>query len=158
MGLKIVVVSDTHGNTDLLNKVIRDSSPFDIIVHCGDGLKDIHTAEIPEDSSVLKVHGNTDMFFCPDTDDILTEEILEKKVMITHGHRFNVKTGLTQLLLHAEKCRVGIVIFGHTHEQFLLEGNPILFNPGNLSGGNYGIIYALKDKEWIFEHRKIKRG
>lgn len=151
------MVSDTHGNTDLLNRVISECSPFDIIVHCGDGIKDIFRAAIPEDRIVLKVQGNTDSSFCYD-DEILIEEILETTVMITHGHRFNVKTGLDSLTLHAKNIKAGVVIFGHTHEQFLDKGLPLLFNPGDLSGGNYGLIHASKYKEWIFEHRKIKRG
>lgn len=158
MCLKIIVVSDTHGNTDLLGRVIGASSPFDIIVHCGDGLKDIHRADVPENSVVLKVHGNTDSSFGFDADEILIEDILETTVMITHGHRFDVKTGLNGLLLQAKNLNAGVVIFGHTHKQFFHKGPPLLFNPGDLSGGNYGIIHASKDKEWIFEHRKIKRS
>jgi putative phosphoesterase len=158
MSLKIVVVSDTHGNTDLLGKVINDCSPFDIIVHCGDGVRDICTADIPEKSVVLKVLGNTDIYSGCDADDVLTEEISSRTVMVTHGHQYNVKSGFKQLVHEAEHFKAGVVIFGHTHEQYLREGVPLLFNPGSLSGGSYGIIHASDDTEWRFEHRKIKRG
>jgi len=158
MGLKIVVVSDTHGNTDLLEKVIDDCSPFDIIVHCGDGVRDICRVDIPENSTVLKVLGNTDIYSGCEADDILTEKILNKTVMVIHGHQFNVKTGFKHLLHEAEYFKAGIVLFGHTHEQYLRKGVPLLFNPGNLSGGSYGIIHASDDREWQFEHRKVKRG
>lgn len=158
MCLKIVVVSDTHGNTDLLDKVINDCSPFDIIVHCGDGVRDICTADIPENSAVLKVMGNTDIYSGCEADDVLTEEIFNKTVMVTHGHQYNVKAGFKQLVHEAEHFKAGVVLFGHTHEQYLREGVPLLFNPGSLSGGSYGIIHASDDTEWRFEHRKIKRG
>jgi len=158
MSLKIVTVSDSHGNTDLLRRVINDCSPFDLIIHCGDGLRDISGADIPGCSSVMKVAGNTDLHFCCDADEILTEEILEKKVMITHGHQFNVKTGLKDLLLYAERIDADVVIFGHTHSQFIQKGVPLLFNPGDLSAGCYGIIHASKNEDWRFEHKKIKRG
>ena len=158
MSLKIVVVSDTHGNTDLLGKVINDCSPFDIIVHCGDGVRDICTADIPENSAVLKVLGNTDIYSGCDADDVLTEEISSRTVMVTHGHQYNVKSGFKQLVHEAEHFKAGVVIFGHTHEQYLREGVPLLFNPGSLSGGSYGIIHASDNTEWRFEHRKIKRG
>jgi hypothetical protein len=155
--LKIVVVSDTHGNIDMLDKVIYDCSPFDIIVHCGDGVRDICAADIPGNSAVLKVLGNTDLYSGCDADDILTEQILDRTIMVTHGHQFNVKTGFKQLEHEAENFKAGIVLFGHTHEQFIRKGKPLLFNPGNLSGGNYGIIHASRDDEWMFEHRKIKK-
>ena len=158
MGFRIVVVSDTHGNRDLLDKVIDECSPFDIIVHCGDGVRDICSADIPENCAVLKVMGNTDVNSGCYADDILNEKIFNKKVMITHGHQFGVKAGFSQLVQSAELFNAGIVLFGHTHEEYLRKGNPLLFNPGSLSGGSYGLIHASHDDEWIFEHKKIKKG
>jgi putative phosphoesterase len=158
VSLKIIVVSDTHGSTDLLDRVIEECSPFDVIVHCGDGVKDICNADVPHDTIILKVTGNTDMYSNCGAENILTEEISDRRVMITHGHQFNVKGGFSELTSIAGKFKADVVLFGHTHEQLLRHGNPLLFNPGNLSGGNYGIIHASDDKEWMFEHRKIKKG
>jgi len=157
MNLKIVVVSDTHGNANLLEKVIDDCSPFDMIIHCGDGVKDICSADIPGNSTVLKVMGNTDINSGCDADDIITEIIFDKTVMVTHGHQFEVKSGLKRLMREAINFNAYVVLFGHTHEQFFLNGVPLLFNPGNLSNGSYGIIHASKEREWTFEHKKIKK-
>jgi len=156
--LKIVVVSDTHGSTDLLDKVITECSPFDIIIHCGDGVKDICSADVPDKSIVLKVLGNTDIYSGCDADNILTEEISDRRVMVTHGHQFNVKGGFSELVRIAERFKANVVLFGHTHEQLIRKGDPLLFNPGNLSGGNYGIIHTSDDNEWLFEHRKLRKG
>ncbi len=157
MPVKILVISDTHGNTDILNRVITDSSPVDIIIHCGDGVRDIRRAAIPENCVVMEVSGNTDQSFFYDNEEILFEEILGTTVMITHGHRFNVKTGLNELALHAKKSDAAVVIFGHTHKQLLHYGSPLLFNPGNLSGGDYGLIHASEESEWIFEHKRAEK-
>lgn len=156
MSLKIVVVSDTHGSTDLLDKVIDECSPFDIIIHCGDGIKDICSADVPGESIILKVTGNTDLYSDCEAENILTEEISDRRVMITHGHQFNVKGGFSELVRIAGRFKADVVLFGHTHEQHLQYGTPLLFNPGSLSGGSYGIIDAPDDKEWIFEHKKIQ--
>ncbi len=158
MALKIVVVSDSHGSTDLLDKVIEKCSPFDLIVHCGDGVNDICRADVPHESIVLKVTGNTDIYSGCDAENILTEEISDRRVMITHGHQFNVKGGFSELVRIAGRFKADVVLFGHTHEQLLQHGDPLLFNPGNLSGGNYGVIHASVDKEWMFEHKKITKG
>jgi putative phosphoesterase len=157
MEVKIAVVSDTHGERNSLFRVIEETGPFDIIIHCGDGLRDICAADIPGNTMVLMVKGNTDTSPHCDADDILFESILQQKIMITHGHLFNVKTGYTGMLSVAKAAQAGFIIFGHTHKQFFQDGEPGLFNPGNLSGGYYGIIYANNDR-WIFEHRKIKQG
>lgn len=139
-----------------LLKVISECSPFDVIVHCGDGVKDICGAAVPAGSTVLKVMGNTDIYSGCDAENILTEDISDRRVMVTHGHQFNVKGGVSELVRAAERFKVNVVLFGHTHEQMIRRGDPLLFNPGNLSGGNYGIIQASDRNEWVFEHRKIK--
>lgn len=156
MSLKIVVVSDSHGNSNLLEKVITECSPFDIIIHCGDGIQDLRRADVPKESHVLIVSGNTDIHSGCDADSILTEDIADKRVMVTHGHQFNVKGGLSELTRVAGKFKADVVLFGHTHIQFLHQGEPLLFNPGSLSGGGYGLIYAENGRDWIFEHKKLK--
>ena len=158
MTARIVVISDSHGSTDMVDRVISECSPFDLFIHCGDGLKDISSAAIPGNSVVLKVLGNTDIYSGCDAEEILTEIIYGRTVMITHGHQFDVKSGLSRLVHEAENFEAEVILFGHTHKQFLNAGNPLLFNPGNLSKGNYGIIHASQNKEWLFEHRKIKKG
>ena len=89
----IVVVSDSHGNTDLLDRVINECSPFDMIIHCGDGLRDICSAKIPETITVLKVMGNTDIHSGCAAEDILTEIVYGRTIMVTHGHQYDVKSG-----------------------------------------------------------------
>lgn len=157
MGIKIAVVSDTHGERNLLSSVIRDTAPLDMIIHCGDGVRDILAADIPEHTIVLKVKGNTDTSPDCDADDILFEKILHRNIMIVHGHQFGVKSGLKKISDAAIKADAEIIIFGHTHEQVFKNDHPLLFNPGNLSGGKYGIIHA-SDERWVFEHKRIKKG
>lgn len=153
MKIRIAVVSDTHGEKNLLSAVIRETSPVDIIIHCGDGLRDICAVNIPHNTIVLKVKGNTDTSPGCSADEILFEKILQRNIMIVHGHQFNVKTGLKKLSEAGQSSGAGVILFGHTHEQFFQNGYPLLFNPGNLSGGKYGIIHASWEK-WIFEHKK----
>ncbi len=157
MTKRILVISDTHGGRDILQKCINISVPFDIIIHCGDGVKDIRGADIPADTEVLAVAGNTDSYSSPDEEILLMEKINSKYVMITHGHLYNVKSGLHSLSNSAAAMRADVVIFGHTHQSYLCMNNPVLFNPGDLSTGSYGIITVKGDDEWIFEQKKIKR-
>jgi len=156
MAVKIAVISDTHGERNMLAGAIRESHPVDIIIHCGDGVQDICAADIPENTVVLMVKGNTDISPHCDVDEIIFENILEQNIMITHGHQFDVKSGLKRISTVAMNAGAGLVIFGHTHKQFFKDGNPRLFNPGNLSGGNYGIIHA-SDGRWVFEHKKMMK-
>ena len=155
MNKKIIVVSDTHGRRDALQRCIDISVPFDIIIHCGDGVKDIRSAIIPDDVVVLAVAGNTDIYSSPDEERLLIENIAGKRVLITHGHSYNVKTGLQSISQSASDLKADVVLFGHTHSSYLYMNNPVLFNPGDLSTGSYGIIRIKNEDEWVFEHRNI---
>jgi uncharacterized protein len=154
MGITIAVVSDTHGDIKLLSTVIKESPPFDIIIHCGDGVKDICAADFPDNTIVLRVKGNTDLDPVCDVEDVIVEKIFDRTIMVAHGHQFKVKTGLKNLINAAVYANADVVLFGHTHEQFFYNGHPLLFNPGSLSSGNYGIIRA-SEEDWVFEHKKI---
>lgn len=151
---KILVISDTHGGRDILQKCINISAPFDIVIHCGDGVKDLRAADIPGDAVVLAVAGNTDAYSSPDEETLLVEKINSRTVMITHGHLYNVKAGLHSISQYAGEIKADVVLFGHTHQSFLCMNNPVLFNPGDLSTGSYGII-TIRNDEWIFEQKSI---
>lgn len=154
---KILVISDTHGGRDLLQKCIDISAPFDMIIHCGDGVKDIRGADIPANAVVLAVAGNTDSYSSVEEETLLVETINGRTVMITHGHLYNVKSGLNVLSKFADEIKADVVLFGHTHRSFLCMNNPVLFNPGDLSTGSYGIITIGINNEWFFEQRTISR-
>ena len=34
--MKILVISDTHGNIDRLNSILKKTGPYDALFHCGD--------------------------------------------------------------------------------------------------------------------------
>ena len=98
------------------------------------------------------VKGNTD------SDDFDTREtkvfdLFGKKVLLTHGHLFNVKTTLKELEKKAHYENVDICVFGHTHKEFLEEKNGIIFvNPGALQDKKYVIYYGGKR----FEQKVLK--
>jgi len=152
---KILVISDTHGRRDTLQRCIDVTHPFDMIIHCGDGVKDLRGADIPKCTIVLAVAGNTDIYSSVDEELLLTEIIEGKNVLITHGHQYNVKSGLYAILKAAGEFRADVVLFGHKALTYLSGDNPVLFNPGDFSTGNYGIISIQDKNRWKFEHRMI---
>lgn len=134
--MKLLVISDTHGKTNNLDKIIELEKP-DYIIFCGDGEKDILNYE-----NVIGVSGNCDFYnFLPNSQTI---NLLNKKIFLTHGHLFCVKSGLNKLMYFAETNKIDIVIFGHTHSPFneYIE-KTLFFNPGSYNYfefNRYGII------------------
>ncbi len=153
--MKIVVVSDSHGHVDRLQNVINTAGAFDMLIHCGDGIRDLGSVKIPLDAIVLSVKGNVDAYSYCDSEELIIENIQGLRVAVTHGHRFNVKAGTSYLVSEASRFGVSAVIFGHTHTRLLTPGCPVLFNPGALSDYSYGVIEAAEGSEWFFEHKTL---
>jgi putative phosphoesterase len=58
-------------------------------------------------------------------------------ILATHGDRYRVKSGLSELHRRAVIAKVDVVLYGHTHRAAVDEIDGILFvNPGSLQKGN----------------------
>ncbi len=84
--MKVLVVSDTHGKSTVLEQVMEMERPFDILIHCGDveGEEDYirALAGVP----AYMVAGNNDFF--SDLDKEMVIELGGVRIMITHGHYY----------------------------------------------------------------------
>ncbi len=153
MSSKILVISDSHGNRDIVSRIIKHENPLDFIVHCGDGAGDIFHAEIPEGAKVIKVMGNVDLSRNYDMErvEIFTADSL--RIMVAHGDQFRVQDDYTGLIREAGKRGADLVFFGHTHKKHLSGDRPVIFNPGPVNRGMYGIVTLGENVE--FSHRVI---
>lgn len=112
----ILILSDSHGKSDLIEQTKKLTRPH-LILFCGDGLRDFDVGSYT--CPVYAVRGNCDCFYVPhmgDVEETLTLNIDGVKLFITHGHRYGVKSGLGALIAQAVKEDADAVIFGHTHE------------------------------------------
>ena len=131
--MKILVLSDTHGNLSGMQKALEKfGKNADIIVHCGDGTRGEAKwlRENVSHAEVVCVRGNCD--FTAELENIAYFDVYGKRIMVTHGHQFGVKFGLENLSYKAEEQGVDIVFFGHTHicaDEKL--GKVRLINPGS---------------------------
>lgn len=132
--MKIIVISDTHGDIEKAEKVIKISKGIDLVIHLGDYFRDAQRLsdmfpEIPFEY----IYGNSDFMI----GDVPAEKSLEccgKKIFITHGHRYSVKWDYDKLSRKAEELNVDLLLFGHTHVADLVEnGKFYLVNPGSIS-------------------------
>lgn len=142
--MKVLVISDSHGDQKTLEGVIKKENP-DLSLHLGDYGRDLKEG--------LCVRGNCDGFsLCP------LKRIVELKgyrILMSHGHKENVKRGLQNLYYLAKEEEAQVVLFGHTHLPFEEEIDNILFlNPGSLSlppPGTKGSYLVLEIDEGKFE-------
>ena len=140
--MRILVFSDTHREIERCIKTIENIIGVDLILHAGDHLTDgweLFRAfpQIP----IEYVKGNCDF------KEGATELIIEaegKKIFLTHGHFYNVKSesDYNTLKEYAKEKGCDMAVFGHTHipynENF---GDFSLLNPGSAKyNRTFGVI------------------
>ena len=138
--MRILVLSDSHGHLSRVME-IYNKTRCEAVIFLGDGLKDAQDLyKISGSVPVYMVCGNCD-FFAGGTPDTQLLELEGRRVLITHGHRQNVKSGLLGLKSQALRSHADIVLFGHTHQSLLTEQDGLLLaNPGAASCGKYAVL------------------
>ncbi|NLN50508.1 MAG: metallophosphoesterase family protein [Acholeplasmataceae bacterium] len=135
--MKILITSDLHRATKMLDTVLSKHPDIDHHIDAGDSQLSV---ALLEQLKIVSVKGNTDFFIKLPEYRLLSYD--GKKILLIHGHHQRVKSGLKQLISFAKSLKVDICIYGHTHRQNLTRvDNLILLNPGALMNGNYALYY-----------------
>jgi len=159
MVMKILVFSDSHGNTSKMISAIADHrSSTDLIVHLGDGVRDIEYAsslypEIP----VVSIRGNSESY----SRESQIIDLGGVRIMCIHGHTYGVKEDLTRAAMSAATDECDILLYGHTHmplDQLFISPDDRrvrLFNPGSIGKGyppSYGVVNIAKNGTFLTSH------
>ncbi len=125
----IMVVSDTHGKADL-NAILEVAESAELLVHLGDGFQDGQILQAALRTPIVQVSGNADYPFA-----MVPEKMMEvggKQIYLTHGHLYDVKKGLDNLLMRATEVEADLVLFGHLHRRFHRQiGKTTFVNPAS---------------------------
>ena len=130
--MKILVVSDTHGHTKNLERVLEKVGDIDLFIHCGDleGGEDYIRALV--DVPCYMVAGNNDWF--SDLQREMEISVDDYRIWITHGNNYGASMGPERLLEGAAARNVDVVMYGHTHRPLIeYQDNIVIVNPGSLS-------------------------
>ena len=124
---KLVVVSDSHGTSQLVNKIEQWNKDADLFIHCGD----------LEDDPALFDHwifarGNNDFFPAVNMKDQQIIKVGEHRLMVVHSHRCSYMNRENELVRMAQQNECDIVCFGHTHCSMIKRIHGVLLiNPGS---------------------------
>lgn len=118
---------------------IEDHHP-DQVIHLGDMIEDAQeVAYAYPKLPFCMVPGNCD----GESMEPAKKQILlaGKRVLLSHGHLWKVKTGLMAAIADARAAQADLLLFGHTHQATYrrLEDGLLLLNPG-ASRSTYGLI------------------
>lgn len=133
MPMKILIVSDTHGNNTNLKKAIAAmGGSISLMVHLGDCMCSPGTIRELAGCPVEIVKGNCDSFSGLQSAKLI--DIAGHKTFITHGHIYGGNWGIGTMKDIAKENGAEIVMFGHTHEPMVDKSPEItVINPGSLS-------------------------
>lgn len=150
--LRIGVVSDSHDNLYMLDKAISAMGKIDILLHLGDYYRDILKINNKYNHIIDYVVGNNDFIGNEKSEKML--EVSGKKIFLTHGHKYNVNSGMMGLKYRGEEVGADIVLYGHTHICNVEYVYSTLFlNPGSTSKPRIGMpsaaILNIDDKGQI---------
>lgn len=137
--MKILVLSDSHGDKFVLERIIKKERDVDMIIHLGDGLDEFETVMLNSNITNYSVAGNCDFETTAPSTRIINAA--SKRIFIAHGHTFDVKETYSKIIQAAKSKNVDICLFGHTHIQYKsVIDDMILLNPGAV---NYFNDYAV---------------
>ncbi len=137
--MKLIVMSDSHGACDAVLTIVKKHlDDADMFIHLGDGANDIAVVREKYPSLNIKnVCGNCD--FSSSLENEMEFTVLNKKIFITHGNRYDVKTDLNSLYFTGKEINADIVLYGHTHlAQIEYSNGMYLINPGSVRMGYFG--------------------
>ena len=126
--MQVLVMSDTHGDSQVIEKVRGFYPNAAAMIHCGDSeLAFSHTAL----AGMQKVRGNCDMESTFPNEAVF--DVGNVTFFVTHGHLFNVKSSVLSLSYRAKEVGAQIACFGHSHLLGAEMIDDVLFvNPGSL--------------------------
>ena len=131
--MKVLIVSDTHGQDENLEETVLREAPFDYLIHCGDGGRQrVFSLRHWQSAHVRLSQGNNDFF----TDLPYEEEVTLEghKILVTHGHHYFVSRDYDKLVENAQAKGCKIAMYGHTHMPVIENEDGILvINPGSLT-------------------------
>ena len=130
--MRIIVFSDTHGNMNVIDKIIADNQFSNHFMFLGDGLKELEIVRLKyPDKKFYAVLGNCDKGDAPE-EQVVT--IGGARIYMAHGHLLGVKESLDELKERARENKADAALFGHTHERYFeYEGGMFVLNPGSAS-------------------------
>lgn len=143
LSMKILVVSDSHGNVGTILTAIDREKP-DVLIHLGDGLADLE--DIKFAGQMYAVRGNCDLN--GRIGNIGKVEYDKRVILYTHGHLFDCKKDPEKLVKYAFEQGADIVLFGHTHKPEYFTRNGVVFvNPGSIKDRQTGTYATIEFTE-----------
>lgn len=146
--MKILVLSDSHGNLDNMVRAVEMEQPR-MLLHLGDCWRDAQQLHDRFPSlEFYQVPGNCDFRSSEPAERLLFVD--EFRILLCHGHTYGVKQSLLRAGYEAEAQDLDLFLFGHTHVPMVdRRGKTWFLNPGSIGDHfrpTYGVVTIQQGK------------
>lgn len=142
--MRILVVSDSHGDSYALRNAVEQQPSARVMYFLGDGEYDLEYAKgVNPLLQIFNVKGNCD--YASSSPAFLVDEVENTRIYITHGYAEQVKYTKSLLLDRARDNSASIALYGHTHNPDTTYCDGIwLVNPGSIRNDDYAVVDITK--------------
>ena len=135
---RIGLISDTHG---LVRPTVHGAlAGVELILHAGDVGGDGVLDELSLIAPVRAVYGNTDLRGDPRLARMLSREVGEVRIVVTHGHELGTPTPAALLAAHA----ADVIVYGHTHRSLITRADGrLVVNPGAAGPRRFDLVPSV---------------
>ncbi|URM53216.1 metallophosphoesterase family protein [Mycoplasma sp. SG1] len=148
--IRILLVSDNHGDRSMIKKVLQEEPHCSVKVHCGDSMMSYEA--IKKDFTYC-VRGNNDIDLKFPEFEIF--KIYNWNIIVVHGDIITYKRSNHQeaYAKFAKQYNCNVLLHGHIHQLFDQEVDGVrIISPGSLAyprslvGKSYMVLELSKDK------------
>lgn len=153
--MRVLVLSDSHGNgLNVRNAILREKSA-DVIIHLGDGADDVLLCpEAVGERRVILLKGNVDSEYFG-AQRLISTRIGEAVIFACHGDKYGVRGDTQGFEAAARVEKADIALFGHTHMPYYRYDSGLhIVNPGAVKNGDYAVIEIL-DRGILCNHKHL---
>lgn len=126
---KIIIFTDIHGETQNLLRLEPIIEGANAALFLGDGIRSLEILSGAARKKLTVVRGNCDTFadMFARLPSELQIEVAGKRIFMTHGHNYDVKSTASVIQKKAAELAVHVCVYGHTHKYKTWEYGGILF-------------------------------
>lgn len=131
--MRLGIMSDSHGDMQAIDEVLKRAGQIDLWLHAGDCAPDARYLAVKSQTKVIGIAGNCD-WPGPSAKEMEAVQAGNLRILLTHGHLFGVNFGLGQLVHAAEEQQCTFAVYGHTHIAQDVQSSTVrVLNPGSIS-------------------------
>ena len=159
--MKVLILGDTHAQDDIFLRILAAEKDIDAILHTGDFEGSEIVYRELSDAPFYYIAGNNDFFTDAPYERVV--ELESCRVFMTHGHRYHLEKGYSEVCREALRRKADIAVFGHSHEPVAeyMKG-VLLLNPGSTSWPrqenrrpSYIVLFLEKGRVLSYEVRYL---